>query len=105
MATGRQASLYPENTNQTLLYTCPANKTAVATLRICNQDDEEITAWAWLSHGTPDEADCIEPGAPIQPASVLEDSGLIMGAGDTIYVKADATGLNFIVWALEETAS
>lgn len=104
MASGRQASIMPADSNPVGLYECPANRKAVATVRACNQTATEIRVWLWLGTATYSDADCIEPNTPIQGYTVLENSGLLMGAGDTLFVKTEGVGVNFILWALEELA-
>lgn len=104
MASGRQASVKPANTNATTLYTCPANKKFVATLRAVNQTASEILINAWLGNNGYTDADIIEYNTPIQGYTVLENSGILMGAGDTLYVQTLTTGVSFIVWGLEESA-
>ena len=104
MASGRQASIMPADTNAVGLYACPANRKAVATVRACNQTVNQIRVWMWLGTATYTDADCIEPNTPIQSYTVLENSGLLMGEGDTLFVKTEAVGVNFVLWALEEIA-
>ena len=104
MASGRLASIYPGDTNVVNLFTCPTGKKIVATIRACNQTTDPISVNMWLSDGTYDEADVIEPTTPIQGNTVLENSGILMGEGDTLHVQTLEEGVNFIVWGLEETA-
>jgi hypothetical protein len=104
MSSGRQASLAPTDTSAATLYTCPSGKVLVGTLRACNNSGDDGTVSVWLSHGSPDDADLIEPETALLDAQVLENSGLVMGSGDILTVQCSQEGINFVLWGLEEAA-
>lgn len=102
MATGRLASILPTDTTPVTIFTCPANRRYVATIRCCNAQSTTKRVNIWLAAGNPTDADYIEYQTPIVGNGILEDSGLLLGEGDTITVQAVDIGPNFVLFGLEE---
>lgn len=84
------------------LYTVPASAVAAVTVRACNRSDAGRLIWMALSVAQPQDADYIEWSAPLGPRDVMENTGIVLAAGQSVYVKADLTGISFVCWGIEE---
>jgi len=89
------------NTN-TDLYTVPADTIATANINLCNRTDSEITARIAIRNGDLGDADYLEYDTSIPAHGVLERSGMVMSAGETIVAYASAAGVSVRVHGFEE---
>ena len=94
----------------TALYTVPANRRAVLGLNLCNRSAAVVTVRVALTTGAaPTDADWIEYETPLPAAggssgSVLERTGLALGPGQKLYVRASAAGVSASAFGIEDAA-
>lgn len=92
----------------TALYTVPANKRAIVTLSLCNRAATSPKVRVAMTAGAaPSDADWLEYDTPIPASaasggSVLERTGLALGAGQQLHVRADVAGVSAVVFGVEE---
>jgi len=91
------------------LYECPAGKLAVVSVNLCNRSGARAKVGIGLKAGgdAVAAADWIEFDTPINPAgsvdgSVLERTGVVLKAGDRLWVSSDVAGVNAHVWGMVE---
>lgn len=90
----------------TPVYTVPAATTAGFSFSIVNQGGENVKITASLTNGTqPTAADHIEFETELAPNEGLERTGLILGAGQKLYVKSNKTDVSVVVWGIEEVTT
>ncbi|WP_295168223.1 hypothetical protein [uncultured Brevundimonas sp.] len=94
----------------TLLYTVPANRRAVLCVNLCNRSNASVSVRVALTSGVaPTDADWIEYETPLPAAgnpsgSVLERTGLALGPGQKLYVRASASGISASAFGIEDAA-
>lgn len=89
-------------TTNTDVYTVPANRRATFTVRFCNRTTGDRQVRLALRTGALVNADYIEFDATIPPNGVLEDSGIMLTAGQIVTAFASATGVSCVVYGVEE---
>ncbi len=92
-----------------VLWSVPEGKRAIVTLNICNRGAGRPKVGVALKAGgaAVGNADWIEFDTPIAPAgsidgSVLERTGLMLTAGDRIWVSASLANVSAVLWGLVE---
>lgn len=92
----------------TALYTVPNGRRAIVTLNVCNRAAASTKVRVALTAGAaPADADWLEYDTPLPAAggsggSVLERTGLALGAGQQIHVRAETVGVSALVFGVEE---
>lgn len=92
----------------TLVWTVPADRRAIVSLNLVNRTAARCTVRVAVTDGeAPAAADWIEYDTPIvaagQPGgSVLLRSGLVLGAGQQLHVRASAAGVGAVVYGVVE---
>jgi len=99
---GRLGTADLEADTNTDVYTVPANAIATVNINVCNRTANTVTASIALHDGVLTEADYLECDAPIPAHGVLERTGLVMSAGETIVTCASAAGVSVRVHGFEE---
>lgn len=95
----------------TAIYTCPAGQKAIVTLTLCNRSAGSTKVRVGLTNGAaPGDADWIEYDTPVPAAgsatgSVLQLSGLALGAGQQVHVRSAADGVTATVIGFEQAAA
>lgn len=95
----------------TAIYTCPPGQRAIVTLNLCNRADASARVRVALTNGAaPTDADWIEYDTPIPAAgsasgSILQLSGLALGAGQQVHVHPSAAGVSATVVGLEQAVA
>ncbi|MCG2663356.1 MULTISPECIES: hypothetical protein [Brevundimonas] len=95
----------------TALYTVPAGKQAIVTVALCNRGAASAKIRVALTNGAaPTDADWIEYDTPLPAAggsggSVLERTGLSLGAGQQIHVHATTAAVSATVHGLEQAVA
>lgn len=95
----------------TSVYTCPSGTRAVVTLNLCNTAAAQAKVRVALTDGAaPTTADWIEYDTPIPAAgslggSVVQLTGLALGADQEIYVEASTIGVSAVVFGLEQAVA
>lgn len=93
----------------TAVYVVPLGRRAVLSLNLCNRSAGIVGVRVALTTGAaPTDADWIEYDTPLPAAggangSVLERTGLALGAGQKLYVRAAAAGVSASVFGIEES--
>ena len=86
------------------LYTVPALKRAVLSVSLCNRTNGPIKVRLALADGAaPEDSDWIEFDTQISAGGVLERTGLALGAGQSVFVRADVAGLSAVAFGIEES--
>ena len=88
----------------TALYTVPLAARAVFTASLCNRTAGPIKVRLALTDAgaAPTDADWIEYDTSLPSLAVLERTGIALGAGQTLYARADVAGLSAVVFGVEE---
>lgn len=105
MASGRLGAADLTADTDTLLYTVPAGKIATVNIRVTNRN--AISAAITLAIGpgqTPAAADYIEYQAPLDGHLPLEDTGLILSAGEKVWARASLASVSVRVHGYEGDA-
>lgn len=95
----------------TAIYTCPPGQRAIVTLTLCNRAAAAAKVRVALTNGAaPADADWIEYDTPIPAAgsasgSILQLSGLALGAGQQVHARASAAGVGATVVGLEQAVA
>ena len=91
------------NTN-TALYTVPAGRVLAANVSLCNRGDVVAKVRLALVLGSVsslDTGDYIEYDAELQPNGVLERTGIILGAHQTIVARSNTSDVSAGAWGYE----
>lgn len=89
----------------TELCTVAAGKVATVSVSVCNRSGG--TAKLRIAVGTggaPAAGDYIEYDTPVPSPGVLERSGIVVGAGEKVFIRSDAAGVDVRVHGFEEAA-
>lgn len=92
----------------TALHTVPAGHRAVVTLNLCNRNVERAKVRvAITAGGPPTAADWIEYDTPLPAVSstggsTMQITGLSLGAGQSVYARADVADVSAVVHGVEE---
>lgn len=111
MPSGRFGKALLAANTDTALYTAPAGKVATATLSLCNTSAAPVAVRvAVATAAAPTPADFIEydvvlgvVGSP-GGSSVLERTGIVLSAGESVVVRAGAAGVVARLHGFEEVA-
>ena len=104
MASGNLGSAALAANADTLLYTVPAGKVTTLNINCCNRDSA-ASAKVRIAIGVganPANADYIEYDAPVLGNGVLERSGIVCGAGEKVWVRADTPNVSTRIHGFEE---
>jgi len=99
---GRLGTADLEADTNTDIYTVPAARITTANINLCNRTETPVTASIALHDGVLTDADYLECDAPIPPHGVLERTGVVMSAGETIVVCVSSVGVSVRVHGFEE---
>jgi len=91
-----------EADTNTDIYTVPPGTLTTANINLCNRTDNTVTVSIALHDGVLTDADYLECDASIPAHGVLERTGLVMSAGETIITCASAAGVSVRVYGFEE---
>jgi len=91
-----------EAATNTDIYTVSSDTFATANINLCNRTDSAITARIAIRSGALDDADYLEYDTSIPAHGVLERSGIVLSAGETIVAYASAVGVSVRVHGFEE---
>lgn len=103
MATKKLGSISPLALTETVLYTVPTGKSAVAVLSICNTNTTTDTVRIAISTSiTLTMADYIEYDVQIPANGVLERTSIAMGENENLIVRASSSNVSFRLYGIEE---
>lgn len=102
MANGKLGSADLSATTNTTIYH-PSGVTGAVTVSICNRNGSTVTVRLAISAtATPGNDEWIEYGTSVPANSVLERTGLVVGAGQYIVAWASGTGVSVSVYGYED---
>lgn len=106
MASGKLGSAALVATVKNTLYTCPANTVASATIRLLNKGAaaSTVTLWVTTTPGAPVDADLIVPAFPLIVGAIDEETGIVIGAGESVVALASVAGVTCRVHGFESDA-
>jgi len=110
MATGRQASVSPNATTLSTIYTAPLGYYGIYNISITNTNTTPVTVRLAISTSggatpTPAAYEYIEFNSTIVGSGVLERTGIVVGNQLNIVGYASNSGVNFNVWGIETSTS
>lgn len=105
MASGKLGSADLAATTNTLLYTVPASTVTTANVRVCNRN-AAASVKVRVAIGTgasPATTDYIEYDTAIPANGILEDTGVVLAAGEKVWVYSDTANVSVRVHGFEGT--
>ena len=88
-----------------LLYTCPALKLATVNINLCNRGTVATTVRIAIgTGGAPAATDYLEYETPLPGPGVLERTGIVMSAGEKLWVRAVLATVSARAHGFEEPA-
>ncbi len=104
MAAGKLGSADLAAAADTLLYTVPASTVTTLNIRIANRNASAIKVRVAVGTGAaPAAGDYIDYDIPVAAGGILEDTGIVCGAGEKVWVRSDLAGASVRVHGFEET--
>lgn len=104
MASGKLGAASLAATTNTTIYTVPTSTVATVNVNMVNTTTAAITVRLSIGSTTPAAADYIEYDTSIPANGVLERSGLVMSAAESLVARASATGIAVRAFGFEEVA-
>lgn len=87
----------------TLLYTVPVGKTATVNIRLANRNGIDVLVNVAIGSGNaPAAADYIAYQNTVDGNGVYEDSGIVMSAGEKVWVRSDNASVSARVHGMED---
>jgi len=106
MATGRLGTGDLTAATNTTIYTCPASTFGVASVSFCNRGNSAVAVrLAVADSDTPTDAEYIEYDTEILGKGVLERTGIIVGAGQKLVVRASNSNVSAVAFGIETSTS
>jgi hypothetical protein len=103
MASGKLGSADLSAGYDTIIYTVPAETIATVNIRIANRNTSAIKIRIAIGSGTsPAASDYIDFDLWVAANGILEDTGIVCGAGETIFVRSDTDNVSVRVHGFEE---
>jgi hypothetical protein len=88
-----------------LIYTVPTAATATVNVSVCNCANTNVAIRIAISTGsTPVDADWIEYDAAVSGNGGIERAGLVLSAGEKVFVQANSASVSARVHGFEEGA-
>lgn len=106
MATGRLGTSDLAAATDTLLYTCPADTFSVTTLSLCNRNASSVRIRVAVgTSASPADAEFIEYDSELTGNSVIERTGIVLSAGQTIIVRSNTVNVSAVLVGIETTTA
>lgn len=87
----------------TLVYTVPASTLATANIRVANRNASTAKIRVAIGTGaSPDAADYIDYDISLAANGIIEDTGIVCGAGEKVWVRSDVSNVSVRVHGFEE---
>lgn len=106
MATGKLGSVDINAITMTELYTTPVNINTVTNINICNRNAVAIKIRIVIidgAIGTFTNADYIEYDLTLSANGVIERTGIVLAAGNTIGIYSDTSNVSAVCWGYEDS--
>lgn len=104
MASGKLGKAALVAATDTDLYTVPVNTVSTVTVHFCNRTASPIAVRAAVRTGGLVDADYVYYDIEVPANDVRGYEGLVMGAGETLVVRAAAAGISARAMGFEEAA-
>ena len=89
----------------TLVYTVPASTLATANIRVANRNASAAKIRVAIGAGSsPDAADYIDYDLSVGANGIMEDTGIVCGACEKVWVRSDVSNVYVRVHGFEEVA-
>lgn len=107
MATqGRLGAADLAATTNTVVYTCPTSTFSVVAVNVLNRTTSAVSVRLAISTGaSPGNAEYIEYDIELPSNGVLERSGIVLSANQTLVAYASGTGISVNVYGIETDIS
>lgn len=103
MASGHLGSADLPATTDKDIYTVPGGMESAVNCAFCNRTASTVTIRLAVRRGSGlTAADYLEYDSPIPPFGTLERTGIILSPGETVVMRASATGVSAQVRGYEE---
>lgn len=103
MKTGKLGAADLATGADTLVYTVPSNNTATVNIRVANRNTAAAKVRVAIGTGeAPGAADYIDYDVSVLANGILEDTGIVCGAGEKIWVRSDVANVSVRVYGFEE---
>ena len=105
MASGKLGSADLAAGVDTLLYTVPASTVATLNVRVANRNASPIKVRVAVGSGAaPGATDYIDYDIQVGANGALEDTGIVCGAGEKVWVRSDQASASVRIHGFEEAA-
>lgn len=103
MASGKLGTANLAAGADTTVYTVPASTVATINIRVANRNAAAAKVRVAIGTGaSPDAADYIDYDILLAANGILEDTGIVCGAGEKIWVRSDVANVSVRVHGFEE---
>lgn len=104
IASGKLGSANLAAATNTPLYTCPVGTTATVNIRLCNRNIGTAKVRLAIGSAVPVLADYIEYDVSIPGNGIVEDSAIVVGAGEVVVAYSDVANVSARVHGFERVA-
>lgn len=72
-----------------------AGKVWTVNVRFANRNSDASEVFVWVGSGANEaDADCVTPGTPVAGKRILEDTGIVVSAGEKVWVKSSVANVS-----------
>lgn len=104
MASGRLGKANLAASVDTDVYTVPASMVATCNVAFCNRGADPVTVRLAVRSGAIGNADYLEYDTLVPANGVLERTGIVVGSGEVVTVRANTATVSVRVHGIEEAA-
>ena len=105
MASGKLGTANLAAGADTLVYTVPSSTVATINIRVANRNASAVKIRVAIGTGaSPDAADYNDYDVSVPANGILEDTGIVCGAGEKLWVRSDVSNVSVRVHGFEEAA-
>ncbi|ALJ29736.1 MAG: hypothetical protein WBB32_12915 [Flavobacteriales bacterium] len=109
MPSGCFGTAQPAANVKTTIYTVPAGKVATANINVANASDTPATVHLYVGPAPAQGAEwpvryCIEPGVTLPARGVLKQTGIAIGAGESVAILTTGNSIGVRVDGYEQEA-
>lgn len=105
MPSGKLGAANLAANTDTLLYTVPASIVATVSIRLCNRGAAPVKLRVAVGSGVaPADTDYLDYDAPVPANGILENTGIVLSAGEKLWVRSDTATVSARAHGFEEAA-
>lgn len=105
MASGKLGAADLAAAADTLLYTVPASTVSTLNIRVANRNAGQIKVRIAIGvAAAPAVTDYIDYDVVVGANGILEDTGIVCGAGEKVWVRSDLANVSVRIHGFEEAA-